>query len=181
MKKAQVFRRAILVVASFSVIGTLQGDAIIPPPTRNMVSGVWFGFEDGQVSFVRVEFDADGTGYIARTNVGEFSPSVYFIERWTPKKDSIAIVMRPIDKDTYPMSIYRASWQDTAIEMEYGGRHWKETATLVREADFLSRASETKAKIDGYRTKRAAATVSKKRNDHPNQRPQPPANAGPRN
>lgn len=157
MKRVRFFWHRIVFVATLFMLTTFQGYAQGYTPRRPLtpsnVIGTWFGFEDGMGGFVRIEFDKDGTGYLARVSAVDSPPSLYFIERWTIKKFDIDIVIRPIGKDSPPLSIYKVASKGSQIHIEFGDDkiNWRTMATLVLERKFVSQNNKVRNKIAGYR------------------------------
>ena len=125
--------------------------SVAPPPTPADVVGAWLGFSDGRVEFLRLEFDDGGTGYACISYLPGFPARLYRIETWTLKGGSIAISARPIDPEGESIFLRKVAYSYTALQLEFGGKGWKRTATLIRERLFSSRAADVKERIDKHR------------------------------
>lgn len=145
-----IFATALMSIAA----GWLYARSPVAPPTPNMVAGAYVGFTEGDVDFVRIELDASGTGYVSIAPLVDKPAQLYRIEKWTIKDLDIRVSsVRPIDESAYPFDFRKITCTGSrSLQVTFGGKNWQRTAHLIDERYFSSRATETKNRINRYRT-----------------------------
>jgi hypothetical protein len=142
------------VVLSAAPNGVAATKKATPPSAKELV-GVWVGFDNGQLTFTRLDLRSDSTGFCARvsppdTMLHDQGVHVYRILKWTVNGWDIEIQMSPLSNATnvgyVKGHIGLASLRLTIGGPENGG--WKEEPFLHPEGRLLTSNQETKDKIE---------------------------------
>ncbi|MBI4327115.1 MAG: hypothetical protein HY674_17895 [Chloroflexi bacterium] len=152
MKSGRPLAFAVIAVVLFgTALAVLAASKRAKPPGPDHVVGTWLGFSAAQVEFVRADFDADGTGYVAVSYLRDFPVRLYRIDSWRLIDWSIEATTHPIDQDAEPIVLRKLSYSDSALEMDLRGKGWRHDVTLFREREFALRAAAVGARIESHR------------------------------
>jgi hypothetical protein len=147
---AQVFIAAVLFIAAATLLAT-----VIPlPPKPADVVGVWFGYAEDQISFLRLELDADGTGYLCVKYLPDTPPRLYHVESWRLSGSMVDIQTRPIDSDAEAVTFKKVRLSMYSLEGKFGGKGWERQVTLFSEHAWQSQATPVQERITHYRKDR---------------------------
>ena len=123
------------------------------PPKPEELAGVWIGFEQDELDFVRLDLRPDFTGYSARvspadTSLHEYGVEAYRITQWTLEDWKLIINLTPIT--TNAETIYlRGDYSGFSFDLEMGGttNQWKRKLVLYRESRIDGANKKTRDKI----------------------------------
>jgi hypothetical protein len=122
------------------------------PPTPEMATGVWVGFDESDLVFYRLDLRRDFTGYCASVSqtgsLHDYGVDVYKVTRWCLRDRTLLIDMHPVT--TNAEAIYlKGTFGGSPIELEVGGSNgqWKRDVVLHRESEWNAGNSETRSKI----------------------------------
>ena len=145
---------AITILALGTTLAVWAASKRAKPPGPEQVVGTWLGFSAGRVEFVRADFDADGTGYVAVSYLRDSPVGLYRTDSWKLDDWSIEVTTHPIDQDAEPIVVRKLRYSYSALEMDLRGKGWRRDVTLFREREFSSRAAAVGARIDGHRNEK---------------------------
>lgn len=141
-------KRLTIICSVLGVVLTVFAFKPAKPPVTSDVVGTWLGFSEGRVEFFRVDFDADGMGYISISYLRNSPVGLYRIQSWKIDGRSIDVTSQPIDQDAEPITLRKVAYHYSALEIDIRGKGWQRDATLFREREFSSRATAVGERID---------------------------------
>ena len=132
------------------------------PPAAKELVGTWIGFDEGELTFTRLELHADLTGYLARvspadTILHDYGVKIYRVNKWSISDWNVAIDLTPMSSNAEVVYLKgRAGMAD--LDLEIGGlnKKWKLKVLLYPESRIETSNRETKQAID-------AASVTRSR------------------
>ena len=122
------------------------------PPTEKDLIGVWIGFEEGQLTFTRLDLRANSIGYCARISAGS-DAEVYRIRNWSIRGWDLQIDVIPLSPNVE--SIYLKGLGGRAyLQLRIGavGGRWQRKLVLSPELDIEAANQHAKQAI-GYAEK----------------------------
>ena len=147
-----LFQLGVLIaIAVMSV--TVFARVIARPPDASKIAGVWSGYSDDQVEFMRLELDANGTGYVCVSYLTDAPARLYRIESWRTSEWNVEIQTRPIDAEAPAITFRKLRYGLSTLDGEFGGLNagWKHQIKLYGERDWQSRAIPTQERIAKHR------------------------------
>jgi hypothetical protein len=140
-----------IVTVILSVAVTVWATRPAQPPKASDVTGIYSGYGD-QVEFLRLELDADGTGYLCVSYLPDSPARLYRVDSWRLSEWIVEVQTRPLDKDRpEPVTFRKLRVGLFALEGEFGGAGWTRKIKLYGERDWQSRAVPTQERIARYR------------------------------
>ena len=131
----------------------------VAPPEEETLVGVWIGFEQDELDFVRLDLRTDSTGYCARvspadTVLHDYGVEAYQVTRWELDGWKLIINLAPITTNAEPIYL-RGSYNGSSFDLEMGGTHgqWKRDLVLYRESRIDGANQEAKDKIRELETR----------------------------
>jgi hypothetical protein len=116
-------------------------------------AGVWIGFEQDELDFVRLDLRPDFTGYCALvspadTTLHDYGVEAYRVRHWTLNGGKLIVSLAPITTNAEPIYL-RGSYSGFSFDLEMGGkgRQWKRSLVLYRESRIDGANQETRDKI----------------------------------
>jgi hypothetical protein len=123
------------------------------PAKPAQLAGVWIGFEQDELDFVRLDLRSDFTGYCGRVSPGDTSLHDYGVEayrvpHWTLEDWKLIISLTPMTTNAEPIYL-RGNYSGFSFDLEMGGttNQWKRTLVLYRESRIDDANQETRDKI----------------------------------
>jgi hypothetical protein len=115
--------------------------------------GVWIGFEQDELEFVRLDLRSDFTGYCALvspadTVLHDYGVHAYRVTHWTLEGWRPTIDLTPITTNAEPIYL-RGSYNGFSLRLEIGDttNDWKRSLVLYRESRIDGANQETRDKI----------------------------------
>src|SRR5207247_3178045 len=123
------------------------------PPKPDELAGVWIGFEQDELDFVRLDLRPDFTGYCARVSPADTVLHDYGVEalrvtHWTLEDWKLIISLTPITTNAEPIYL-RGDYSGFSFDLEMGSttNQWKRKLALCRESRIHGANQETRDKI----------------------------------
>jgi hypothetical protein len=123
------------------------------PPKPEELAGVWIGFEQDELDFVRLDLRSDFTGYCARvspddTTLYDYGVEAYRVPHWTLEDWKLIISLTPMTTNAEPIYL-RGDSSGFSFDLEMGGmtNQWKRKLVLYRESRIDGANQETRDKI----------------------------------
>ena len=138
-------------VAVLAVAVTLLAKTIPIPPKSSDVVGVWLGYAENRLSFLRLELDADSKGYLSVKYLPDTPPRLYRVESWRLSDSTVEIQMRPIDREAEAVAFKKVRLSIYSLEGRFGGKGWERQVTLFSERAWESQATPARERITRYR------------------------------
>ena len=151
MKLPRTFIRVSIVVALVAVATSLLAKVIPLPPKPSDVVGVWFGYAEDKLTFLRLELDADTKGYLSVKFLPDTPPRLYHVESWRLSGSTIEIQTRPVDSEAERVAFKKVRLSLDSLEGKFGGRGWERQFTVFSERAWQSQATPTQERITRYR------------------------------
>jgi hypothetical protein len=100
----QILRLVLLLLAILVANNAVAEAKKAAPPTAKDLVGVWIGFDEDDLTFTRLELNADSTGYCARvspadTLLHKYGVQVYRVDKWSIEGWSLAFELTPISSN----------------------------------------------------------------------------------
>jgi hypothetical protein len=149
--------RSLLVAAFLSLLAGCVSQPVCiwkaTPPKPEELAGVWIGFEQDELDFVRLDLRLDFTGYCARvsptdTSLHEYGVEAYRVTHWTLEDWKLIISLKPMTTNAEPIYLH-GYHSEFSFDLEMGGttNHWKRKLVLYRESRIDGANQETRDKI----------------------------------
>jgi hypothetical protein len=123
------------------------------PPKPEKLAGVWIGFEQDELDFVRLDLRSDLTGYCALvspadTTLHDYGVEAYRVPHWTMEDWKLIISLTPKTTNAEPIYL-RGAYNGFSFRLEMGGttNQWKRSLVLYRESRIDGANQETRDKI----------------------------------
>jgi hypothetical protein len=154
MKSPRTLPRVFIVIALLAVAATLLAKVIPLPPKPSDVVGVWLGYAEDHLSFLRLELDADSKGYLSVKYLPNTPPRLYHVESWRLSDSTVEIQTRPIDSEAEVVAFKKVRLSIYSLEGKFGGKGWERQVTFFSERAWQSQATPTEERITRYRKDR---------------------------
>jgi len=149
--------QAVVIAAFLTLLGGCVSQPVCVwkamPPKPDELVGVWIGFEQDELEFVRLDLRPDFTGYCARvspadTVLHDYGVEAYRLTHWTLEDWKLIIGLLPIITNAEPIYL-RGDYSGFSLDLEMGGttNQWKRTLVLYRESRIDGANQETRDKI----------------------------------
>lgn len=137
---------------ALTINGVAQVHKRATPPTVNELVGAWIGLDSGGGEFIRVELDADGSGYLAVVAPSNFSTHDYGVQvyrvRWSLNGWRIACELSPISSNAEAAQANgEVSVSSLRLNVHGVKRRWKIESALYMESLVDASNAETKNAI----------------------------------
>jgi len=124
------------------------------PPTEKDLVGVWIGYEEGQMTFTRLDLRNDSTGYCARISAGSHVVDIHRIRKWSLRGWDLSVDMTPMSPNV--ARLYLKGWGGRAyLQVKIGTLEgnkiegkWNRTLVLSPESEVERCNQETKRAIE---------------------------------
>jgi hypothetical protein len=149
----KLYRSPFLLARAIVVLGiavTVFAKSIARPPTPSDVAGVYSGY-GGEIEFLLLELDADGTGLLSVSYLPDNPVRLYRVESWRLSDWIVELQTRAIDPDAEGITFHKVRYSSLCLDGEFRGSDWKRTIKLYSERQWQSRAVPAKERIARYR------------------------------
>jgi hypothetical protein len=143
----------LVLTLALTLNGSAQTHKRATPPTADQVVGAWIGFDGGGSEFIRLELQADGSGYLAVVAPANFTThdygvQVYRVARWSISGWQIRCDMSPISSNAEPAQA-NGEFSVSSVRLTIHGvkRQWKIESALYMESRLDGSNKETKEAI----------------------------------
>jgi hypothetical protein len=123
------------------------------PPKPEQLAGVWIGFDEDDLTFMRLDLRSDFTGYCARvspTNISlhEYGVAAYRVAKWSLDEWKLSTTLTPVTTNAEPIFL-RGRLSVSSLRLEVGGTKlkWSRDVILYRESLLDGANAETRDKI----------------------------------
>jgi len=123
------------------------------PPKPDQLAGVWVGFDEGDLTFTRLDLRSDFTGYCARVSPSNvvmhaYGVSGYRVAKWSLDEWKFSTALTPVTTNAEPIFL-RGSLSMASLRLEVGGTelNWTRNVVLFRESLLDGANVETRDKI----------------------------------
>jgi len=154
----QTLRFALLVLLLFGANAVVAEKKRPAPQTAKDLIGVWIGFDQDDLEFVRVELRPDSTGYCAQVSPADsslhsYGVQVYRIDKWSVKGGDIIFDVTPVSSNAEPVHWKGRLGGIATVNLEVKGANnkWKLRFVLNPESRIQAANQETKKAIDSIR------------------------------
>ena len=131
--------------------------SLATPPTKEDMIGVWSGYAQSELEFLRLELDSGGKGFLAVSYLPDDPPQLYEVTSWVLVGTRMNISVRQIDKNAEPIIIKKVWPGLNSMRLEIGDAAqskaigWSSKAVLYREIKLKARSQLAEDKIKNYR------------------------------
>ena len=145
----------LLLALTFALTGnsSAQGHKLAKPPSADELAGAWIGFDGVGSEFIRVELQADGSGYLAVVAPDNFithdyGVQVYRVRKWAINGWRMTCDLSPISSNAEPAQA-SGDFVVSSLRLEIQGvkRRWKLESALYMESRLDGSNKETKSAI----------------------------------
>ena len=155
----EVWLVLLTVTLALTANGAARAHKRATPPTADELVGAWMGFDSGGSQFLRIELDADRSGYLAVVApinfvTHNFGIQVYRISRWSINGWHIACDLLPISSNAEPAQADGELFV-SSLRLDLHGikRRWKIESALYMESQLEGSNQETKGAIAAAKRK----------------------------
>ncbi len=131
---------------------TAHAKKAIPPKPEDLI-GVWIGFDDDELVFLRLDLRSDFTGYLASvspsdTILHDYGVYAYRVTKWTVDDWNFNISLAAATANAYSIQV-RGRYNGFSLRLELSGTDglWKRNVILYREVREEAANKETRVKI----------------------------------
>jgi hypothetical protein len=153
--------RFLLLISALAVTASsaTQTHKRATPPTVDQLAGAWIGFDAGGSEFVRIELQANQTGYLAIVAAPNFithdyGVQVYRVNAWRLNGWQITCDLSPISSNAESAQASGELFVSSLrLNVQGDKRRWKIESTLHMESRVEQSNKETKDAIAAVRRK----------------------------
>ncbi len=130
------------------------------PPSKDDLVGAWSGYSESDLEFLRLELDADDTGYLAISYLPDVPVSLYKISKWALTKSKLRLVVSPVGPDAEAIVIKKIDLGYTSMQINFGDAAqskkigWQRVAKLHKDDQRNARSQSAQQKIGEARRPR---------------------------
>jgi hypothetical protein len=151
MKSSRTVAQVFIAIALLAATITLLAKVIPLPPKPSDVVGVWLGYAEDHLTFLRLELDTNSKGYLSVKYLPDTPPRLYRVESWGLSGSTVEIQLRPIDSEAEAVAFKKVRLSIYSLEGKFGGKGWERQVTLFSERAWQSQATPTQERITRYR------------------------------
>lgn len=138
----------------FSFHADLQGRSEVRLTAKHFV-GAWLGYSDDSLSFIRLELDPDGKGFLCITYLPTIPTTAYRVSWQINGVEGFTINVTPLDAKAEPITLKMLSGAATnQWSFVIRGKEWSRNLLLFREASFEVDSAKTAERMRKLRTER---------------------------